>query len=322
MRTIAVIRFICSENCDRITSCLCSSSSFLPLIEDEYFLNLKHNLYPFHYETILEIYRERKKRKLDLVILNEGIGSGKNYLAATLEWLEWYYYITTPDRKKVWPHIDPNTTTAFILLSKTERESRKIVFEYVFRLFQSKFNREYFPPDTKTTTSLKIPRSKTLIFPGTGEAASALGYNVYSGIVDEASYLQKTASKGSSSEEVEDQAQAMYNQLHGRIYSRFGHRGGLLVMITSANKVEDYVEQKIRDAIKYGCDRDRIFYKRVPFWKAKPAEFFPTGKQFLFNAVTFEVITDEEQIKDYMKAREVLGLENMKENHVLSGLVM
>jgi hypothetical protein len=236
-----------------------------------------------------------------LFVANNCIVTHNTYLAGALEWLEWFYYSTTPDKKKEYPYIDPKSTTAFILMSRDKDKAKQVVFRNVAPLFESQFNKEYFPPNPNIRTYLDIPRNKTLIFPGTGSAASALGFNIFSGIVDEAAFLQQ-ASKGSSSEEVVDQAQAMYEQINGRITSRFAFNGGMVIMITSANKYGSWVENKILDAIKFGNEKDQIFWRRVPIWKAKPLGFFPSGKEFLFNPDTYEIITDPDMVQEYFKA--------------------
>lgn len=297
--------------------------SIRELIESEYFLNLKGTIYPFYINLIEEIFEESKNRKINLVTLSAGIGSGKNFVGSVLLWLNWYYYTTTPDHKEKFPYFDfKNATVAFILMSRDAEKAKKVVFSYVYPLFQSQFNKEYFPPNPKITSYLDIPRNKTLIFPGTGEAASALGFNIFGSVVDEINYLQGNSAKSSSSAEVEDPAEAMYNQIQGRVYSRFGEHGGMNMFISSANKVNSWMENKIASAMKNGVEMEKIFFLRIPFWKAKPKGFFNTDKEFLFNAVTMEIITDEEQIKQYYSARERAGINSMKINPVLSGLML
>jgi hypothetical protein len=290
------------------------------LIESDYFLNMKEIIYPFHLDTIEELYKERANRKIDVVVFIQSIGAGKTLVASALEWLEWFYFSTTPNPKEAFPFVDTkNSTTAFILMSRDADKARKVVFTNVYRMFQSQFNKEYFPPDIKIKRYLDIPRNHTLIFPGTGEAVSALGFNVYSAVVDEAAFLQQAA-KDSSSEEVDDQAQAMFEQLNGRIYSRFQDNGGLIVFITSANKFENWVELKAKEAQELGI-KSNIFFKRAPLWVAKPKKFFPSGQVFLFNAMNYEIITDEDMIEEYMQAKSKNDLPK-DFNPLLGGLLL
>ena len=69
------------------------------LLHDDYFLGLRRPrsdmateenvLYDAHREDILAIYEENKRRPINLVILIEGIGSGKTTLYSVMTWLEW-----------------------------------------------------------------------------------------------------------------------------------------------------------------------------------------------------------------------------------------
>jgi hypothetical protein len=290
------------------------------LIESDYFLNLKEGLHPFHKDLIEELYEEKRNRQISLVIVFAGIGSGKSYLASVLEWIEWYRFTTTPYPEIEFPFIDiAKSTIAFILMSKDANKAKHIVFNYVYNMFKTEFNKEFFPPNPKVKSYLHIPRNKTVIFPGTGEATSALGFNVFSGIVDEGAFLQH-ASSGSSSEEIEDQAEAMYDQIHGRIFSRFGSKGGLLIFISSANKVDGWMEKQVDYAIK-NPNKSNIFWKRAPLWKCKPANFFPSGQYFLFNAKTFEIVTDPDMIDEYYQAKDRLQLTS-DFNTYLGGLLL
>lgn len=290
------------------------------IFKSDYFLNIGDTLYPFFFDLADELHAERQNRKIDLVVFNMGIGSGKTYFSSALEYYEWLYFTTTPNKKQAFPGIDPETSTAFILMSRDKEKAKKIVFTNVYRHFNCQFNKDYFPPNPRVRTYLDIPRNKTLIFPGTGEAVSALGFNLFSGIVDEAAFLQAVA-KGSSSEEVTDPAQAMFEQINGRIDSRFGKNGGLIIMITSANKEGNFVENMIEKAIQDGNYKHKIFWRRAPVWKTKPPGFYPSGEVFLFNRDTYEIITDLDMIREYMDARSRLDL-NTDFNPILGGLLL
>lgn len=290
------------------------------LIRDPYFLNAAKHLFPAHQKMIEEIYEAKKQYGIKLVVISGGIGMGKTFIASAMTWLEWFYFSTTPNPQEVWPFISPETKTAFILMSKTEVQAKRIVFDNVAKLFESEFNKEYFPPNKQTKRALIIPRNNTLIFPGTGQATSLLGYNTFSAVLDEINFL-KSLTNTVSSNYSDDPAKVMYDQANDRIFSRWGHNGGLIFAISSARLPFPFSWQEamIYKAMQEGMEKSKIFFRRLPLWKAKPKQFFDSTGYFLFNAETFEIITDKDMVDDYLQAKERSNLPS-EYNPYLGGL--
>lgn len=245
------------------------------------------------------MWEERKKRQINLVILEMAIGSGKSFFSSILQWLQWKELIC-----KYNPHeyfrLDPDSKIAFICLSKTHDQARKITFDYVQARFKSGFNKDYFPPNDRKKSELEIKRSNTLIFPGTSSEASALGYNVYGANIDEAANLDIVEdSKKATIGDVYDPAEEIFNATYQRMKSRFvdpitGKVPGFIVMMSSPVHPDDFMERKIREA-ESGEATD-IFWRRAKLWEAKPKWFFPRGKTFLFDTETLEII-DNKKLK-------------------------
>ena len=287
------------------------NTSLDDLLFDPYFLDLgKKNLetgepqlYQYWTDTIHELWEERKIRDIDLVIFSCAIGAGKSYFASVLQWLQCYELVTVPGGD---PHkyfgLDPYSKIAFINMSRSAKQSKNITFDYVASRFKTKFNQDYFPPDDKVKSELRIKRSNILVFPGTSSDASALGYNVYSGSLDECNFLpivedSKKIGIGSSY----DPAESWYNAVSMRMKSRFrdprtGKVPGFITMISSPTYPDTFMEQRIR--LAESGDVDSIFFKRASIWEVKPKKHFfmkwyETSEIFKFDTDSLEIISDE-----------------------------
>jgi hypothetical protein len=170
-------------------------SNLETILHNPYFLGLKsiketdtvvkdNCLYPSHKDDILAIYEEKKKRDINLVILIEGIGSGKSTVNSILTYLEWFRLTCTYNPQKYYGMMN-DEIIAFIAMSRSEAQAKRVTLQKIYPKFQTQFNIEYFPPSKRRGQEIWIPRNNTLIFAGTSNAASALGYNIFGGVVDE-----------------------------------------------------------------------------------------------------------------------------------------
>lgn len=279
------------------------------LLFDKYFLNLEiakpgvisdRAIYPIHVEDILAIYEERKKRPLNLVILIEGIGSGKTTVYSIVNWLEWFRLTCTYN-----PHnyygIMKDELIAFIAMNRSEKQAKRVTLQKVFPKFKTPFNMDYFPPHPRRGQEIYIERNHTVIFAGTSSAASALGYNVFGGCVDESNYLETVdnSKRVQSATDKYDAAEEMHDAIFGRMMSRFlnpntGRLDGMLFMISSSKYPNDFLERKAKEHFKLG-DNSHIFVRRRTLWEAKPKWYF-SGITVPFSLKEKKVMLDESEI--------------------------
>jgi hypothetical protein len=283
------------------------------LLHNDYFLGLKSEpdsiyhdipsncLYNSHKDDILAIYEENKKRPINLVILIEGIGSGKTTLYSVMTWLE-HVRLTAKFNPHAYYGLLNDEIIAFIAMNRSETQAKKVTLQKVFPKFNTQFNLEFFPPSKRRGQEIWIPRNNTLIFAGTSSAASALGYNIYGGGVDEANFLEVTegGKKGQSVTEVYDAAEEMHNAIVGRQKSRFlnprtGLLDGMLFMISSSRYPDDYLEKKAREHLKLGKD-SHIYVRRRTLWEAKP-KFYFSGVTFKFDINSRRILNNQEEIE-------------------------
>ena len=214
----------------------------------------------------------------------------------------------------------PGSTIALINLSRTEQQARRVCFSEVWKRFQCPFVQDYFTPNPRYTKEINIPQNNTLIFAGTSSAMSALGYNLYGGGVDEASFLEIVEeSKKAGNTQVYDAAEQMHNAIFDRMTSRFMRDGiipGMLIMFSSPRYPDDFLERKCRQAEELG-DESGIFWRRRSTWSAKGKKFFPSGNFFYIDTDTQEIVDEE----DALDSGKLLFLSNdSMPPHVESGL--
>lgn len=298
------------------------------ILHDKYFLGLNESkegalvakencLYPSHKDDILAIYEEKKKRDINLVILIEGIGSGKSTVNSILTYLEWFRLTCQYDPQKYYGMMD-DEIIAFITMSRSEAQAKRVTLQKIYPKFQTVFNTEYFPPSKRRGQEIWIPRNNTLIFAGTSNAASALGYNIYGGVIDEANFLEMTegGKKSRSITETYDAAEEMHNAMFNRMNSRFinpytGKLDGMLTMISSCRYPDDFLERKVREHLRL-ADSSHIFIRRKSLWEAKPKWYF-SGIKAHFDLKKKIVIEAPQEIEDLKNEGKQIMLDRYKE---------
>lgn len=272
------------------------------LLDNKYFLNIKDTLYPSHRDDILKLYEEMKTRTINLAIFKEAIGAGKSTKMAVLMWLEWFR-LTCKFNPQQYYGMMEDEIIAFISMNRSEAQARRVTLQKVFPKFQTEFNIEYFPPSKRRGQEIWIPRNNTLIFAGTSSAASALGYNIYGGVIDEANFLEiiEGGKRAQSAAGVYDAAQEMHDAMFNRMKSRFinprtGNLDGLLGMISSARYPDDFLEKKFKEHAKLG-KHSHMFVRGRTLWEAKPSWYF-SGITVPFDIKSKRVLLSAEEIED------------------------
>ena len=285
------------------------------LVCDDYFLGLKNQIFPQHLDDIIELWQERKKRPINLALLEQSIGSGKSFTASVLTWLQWFEVATYVNPQEAFGLAD-DTTIAMMTMSRTETQARRVIFTDVFKRFQSPFNRDYFPPNPRFSKEIQIEQNNTCIYAGTSSELSALGYNLYSAVIDEANFLEVIEGSRKSEGQVYDAAEAMYNAVMNRMTSRFMKAGrvpGFIIMISSRKSRDSFMERKIKDAVRRQDDPNlEIFYKVRSLWQAKPPEFFPSKKYFYLDTDSYDKVNPDFGEKLYSLQYKLLELKKMR----------
>jgi hypothetical protein len=280
------------------------------LLEDKYFLGLKwengQGLFPANKDIILDFYEQRKKRYLDTFVYTGGIGLGKTLLSVIFTYINVFDIIILPDP---WQYfgLSKDSYICHISLSLNAEKAKRVTFKKKLPAFMnSPFYTDYFPPHADSTKISENPRSfpsdlrfpkNIVLFPGTGQASSALGYDIYSADLDELNDFQIVdRSKKMSSRPQYDAAEECTREIQGRIESRFhprnlfaaGKKYGFINLIGQARYPDSFLERKIREAQALG-DESSIYWVRKAVYEAQPPERFSKEK-FFFDVTNRRVI--------------------------------
>lgn len=186
-------------------------------------------------------------------VLGGAIGWGKSYMAEmAMAYL--VYTLSCYHNPQLDSGLAPGTSIVFIQQSKSYELARKVLFDqFAERLRLSPYFSKYFPFDNKVKSELRFPKN-IFVIPVGGNDTSALGMNVFGGIIDEMNFMARVRDSELvrySGEEEYDQAERLYRTLLRRMKSRFIQKGtvpGKLVLISSANYEDDFIDRKFKEA--------------------------------------------------------------------------
>jgi len=131
---------------------------------------------------------------------------------------------------------------------------------------------------------------------------SALGTNPVCAFMDEVNFLAKPVRSVKSLPGIEDydQAETIYNALKIRMKSRYERRGrlpGLLILVSSKQTVEDFVERRLNEAVE---QKDPSIYAvDTCLWEVRPDDFdLKNGFEVLCgNETTLSRILDPTEVE-------------------------
>ena len=92
--------------------------------------------------------------------------SGKSMVASILTWLQWYEVSTYYNPQQSLGLAD-GSTIAFMTFSRSEVQSKRVIFSDVFKRFQTPFNKDYFPPNPRFSKEIQIEQNNTVVYAGT-----------------------------------------------------------------------------------------------------------------------------------------------------------
>lgn len=271
-------------------------TSIETLLYDDYFLGLKDSIFDGVAQDIIDLFSERKKREVDVALFLEAIGSGKTFKASIIQWLLWFE-LSMHENPQLHYNLTPNSVIALMMMSRTETQAKRITFGDVWLRFQSPFNKDYFPVNSRYTNEIRISRNNTCVYAGTSSSLSILGYNVYSATIDEANFLEVIDDSKKSMGETYDAAEEMHNAVMNRMTSRFMKDGkipGLLTMISSPRYPESFLERRVRQCKAEGEENLNMFWRSRSLWEAKGEKFFPSNKFFTVDTKTLKIVKEAE----------------------------
>lgn len=188
-----------------------------------------------------------------------GIGSGKSFLTSkAIEYI--VYRLLCLKNPQKYFNLADDSAIYIVNVSTNKDQAKKVVFgEIKNRIDQNPWFQRFHKPSDDIKSELRFDK-RISVFPLGSNEAAPLGYNIFTGVIDEASFHVRTKTK--------DYAEASHNQMVKRIKSRFLERG-MMIIITSPRFVYDFAEKKFEE------DKSpRLYKKRLATWEAIPKEQF------------------------------------------------
>jgi len=222
----------------------------------------------------------------DLVELFEGdyyeaafggaLGVGKTYIATTALSYVLYQMSCLKDPQRAYG-IAPGSHIYMAMLSVTERVARRVpINELLGKITHSRYFKEKFP--SKAAPSLleiRFPNQIMIVAGSTGSSAM-IGLNVFSGFIDEVSFLGTAKDVDRMGRLiVTDRGEVIYKSIVRRMKSRFqkiGRLPGLMILASSKERPTAFIEKRIEQARE---EKDPHFFVRDrATWQVKPAGDF------------------------------------------------
>lgn len=242
------------------------------------------------------------------------IGVGKNYWADMAQ-AYMLYQLSTYYNPQLEFDLAPGSSIIFIQQSKTLTLAKKVVFEqFSERLKLSSYFMKHFRFDPEIKSELRFPKQITLM-PVGGSDTSALGMNVYGGIIDELNFMARVEDSVETrytGEGEYDQAERLYTTIIRRMTSRFDQMGklpGRLLLVSSRHYPGDFTDRKMEEAReeKEKTGKSTIFIMNYALWESPPSPV--SDEKFLV-----EVGNEQKQsriiesMKDAVDEEDVIGV--------------
>ena len=301
--------------------------NIVEFVENPYYLNLKESCRNSVMDDLVNIFGLNAKQvspNFNYAIFSEAVGTGKTYRQAIMAIYQVYKLLCLRDPINYFntlnipgqPKLSPGSKIAIILMAVTADNARKVIYSEIgTKIANCSWFRDYYPPNPKIKTERQfdpLPAEfqsqhdkvykNIYIIPGSSSEYAAVGYNIFMGVIDEATLFEDIKDKSlMGGADVNDQGEIVFSTLDSRIKSRFMGQG-LLVIAGNPKHSDDFLERHTSDSIGRG---DTYIVSRRPVWASTFPEFNTTSKNkdgeykyphFYFNLNTLRIV--EERMKN------------------------
>jgi len=250
-------------------------------IDHEDYLGIGKTVYPVVRMTCNDIINGKY---LEGIIV-AGIGTGKSYVSQILCAYMVHILLCMRDPFGYY-YMDRDKNLAVLNMGVSATQAWDTVFSGITSFVErAKFFQQFQPKMMRDR--IIFEKEKIMFISGNSTSKKALGYNIFAGVLDEASFY--------ISNEDKDVAEEIYNGLQRRIVSRFG-KEGLLLAISSPRFVEDFLMNKLEEAAQVDENGDKIYKDvycyRAPSWKGRHKQKMDLENKFYFNCRKNTIIKD------------------------------
>jgi len=189
------------------------------------YLDLEHTIREAVYDVLIDIFGEDVNAdRIALVqeaIFTGAIGIGKTTLASIVIPYMAHWALCLRDPQNFYGLMS-GTRIAFMLMSTSRLQARNVVYSDIkARIDYSPWFQDNYQYDPKITSLFKFPKDIWII-PGDSSEKTFEGFNILGGIVDEIDSHKSTKDKS--------YVEIGYDTIRGRVSSRFGDRGFILLI--------------------------------------------------------------------------------------------
>lgn len=228
-------------------------------------------------------------------VFNEAIGSGKSFKTGII--ISYYlYHLFCLRNPHAYFQIGRETLISVMNMSINATQAKKVVFgEVRSRILNAPWFIKGHKPDENVRSELRFANNIGVI-PGQSGSTYPLGFSLICAVMDEAAFYTQTSDH--------DVAEDMFYALKRRIKGRFGDKG-LLIMISSPRYVDDFIEQKSKEA-----ENDpTIFCRRHAIWEVVEDDIasIREGRSFELEGTTIPIRYKKDFDKNPEKSWRDLG---------------
>jgi hypothetical protein len=242
-------------------------------------------------ERLKEIFNPEKG--YEEFILCCGIGWGKDF-ACSIVLTYQLYRLACLKEPQLYYGLSRGSSIHLMLMSINESHAKDVLFgEVGARVKNSEWFNTKFKYNQKVSSELQFPKNIKLI-PGNSKETTFVGYNIFTGIIDEGDDYTVTETRNDAIEG--------YNAIKDRIVSRFQNRG-MLGMIGSPKTIGGFMITMYENAqgVK---NRYRML---APTWDSLIGTPALCGKYFKFRGMNIPVEYEQRFVADPERALRDLG---------------
>jgi len=178
--------------------------------------------------------------------------------------------------------IDPGSHIYVAMISVTERVAKRVVInELIGKIRHSRYFQENFKSkEAPSQLEVRFPGNIQVVAGSTGSSA-IIGLNVFSGLIDETSFLGESKKLDRHGREIMvDMGESIYKSIIRRMKSRFqrvGRLPGVLILASSKERPSAFIEKRVQQARE--IDDPMVFVRDYATWSVQSADKF-SGKYF------------------------------------------
>jgi hypothetical protein len=189
------------------------------------YLNILKRMRPAIIKILIDIFgtetNAERIARYEEAIVTGGVGIGKTTIASITNVYMCHWVLCLKNPQEYFGLLD-GSRIAFMQMSTSGNQAKEVVFGDVkARIDNSPWFRKYYTYDPSFKNQIRFPK-EIWILPGDSSETTFEGYNILGGVLDEADSHKVT--------QVKDYADQGYTTISGRMTSRFGNRGFLLVI--------------------------------------------------------------------------------------------